>query len=83
MPSADEVPDWLKPGMLRRTIDPLERVFTCEGSNAPPRAGTLFLGATFPVNDEDAVISHFFQDRLPEGLGWERVAGGTPELVGQ
>jgi len=80
---ASEVPDWLKPGLLGRMIDKLDRAVGREESKAPPRTGTMFLGVTLPVNDEDSDISYFFQDHLPDGLGWERVASVTEYELGQ
>jgi len=70
----NDLPDWLKPGLLSRLIDQIERVIGRKESKAPPRTGTMFLGMTYPVNDDEAGISYFFQDHLPDGLGWERVA---------
>ena len=83
LPPVSDVPDWLKPGLLERMTDKLDRAIGHKESKAPPRTGTIFLGMTFPVNDEDAEISYFFQDRLPDGLGWKQVAGVTAHELGQ
>jgi len=32
---------------------------------------------SYPVNDEEAGISYFFQDQLPDGYAWERVVALT------
>lgn len=67
-----DVPDWLKPGMLERAIDKLDHVLGHKKTETTPRAGTIFLGMTLPVNDEDGEQTFFFQEALPEGLKWKR-----------
>lgn len=83
MPPANDVPDWLKPGLLGRMIDSLDHALGREENNTPPRTGTMFLGMTYPLDEEGAGIGYFFQECLPAGLDWMRVAGGTAEIKGQ
>lgn len=68
-----DLPDWLKPGLLPQ----IKRMIGCKESKVPPQTGTMFLGMSYPVNDEEAGISYFFQDQLPDGYAWERVVALT------
>lgn len=71
LPRVGDVPDWLKPGLLERAIDKLDHALGHKNTEATPCAGTVFLGMTLSVNDEEGVQTLFFQEALPQGLKWE------------
>ena len=76
IPDSD-LPDWLKLGLLARVIDQVDSVIGSKTKIEPASTGTLFLGMTYPVDNDEAGISFFFQDHLPDGLAWERVICAT------